>query len=89
MFFALRVAEGRDSAWTSADRAANRHHSDPVGPFFSASDGSVLLRSLNLGPDRGHAHSGGARNRRMAARMARTIAPVTVTSASRKVMARA
>ena len=38
--------------------------------------------------DRGHAHDGGARRRWMAARMARTIGPVTATSASWKVMAR-
>src|SRR3546814_5387121 len=39
--------------------------------------------------DRGHAHDGGVRRRRMAARTARTIGPVTATSANWKVMARA
>jgi len=57
--------------------------------FFSAADGPVLPLSFSLGPDRGHAHDGGARNRRIAARMARTIGPVTASSASWKVMARA
>ncbi len=45
--------------------------------FFSAADGPVLPLSFSLGEDRGHAHSGGARNRRMAARIARSIGPVT------------
>ena len=57
--------------------------------FFSAADRPILPFSFSLGVDGGHAHSGGARNRRMAARMARTIGPVTATSASWKVMARA
>src|SRR3546814_16122276 len=39
--------------------------------------------------DRGHANDGGVRRRRMAARTARTIGPVTATSANWKVMARA
>jgi hypothetical protein len=55
--------------------------------FFSALDGPVLPFSFSLSMDRGHAHSGGARNRRMVARMARTIGPVPATSASWKVRA--
>ena len=46
-----------------------------------------LLLSSNL--DRSHAQSGGARNRWLAARIALTIEPVTATSASWKMMARA
>jgi len=57
--------------------------------FFSAADRPFLPLSFSLGVDGGHAHDGGARNRRKAARMARTIGPVTATSASWKVMARA
>lgn len=53
--------------------------------FFSAEGRPVLPLSFSLDVDRGHAHDGGARNRRMA----RTIGPVTATSASWKVMARA
>lgn len=61
----------------------------PRAVFFSAADGSVLPLSFNLGVDRSHAHSGGARRQRIAARTARTIGPVMGTSASWKVMARA
>jgi hypothetical protein len=57
--------------------------------FFNAADRPVLPLSFSLGVDRRYAHSGGARNRRIAAIMARTIQPVTATSASWKVMARA
>ncbi len=87
--FALSGVWGRTNAWNWADRPTNPDHPGPAAPFFFAADGPVLRLSCSLGPDRGHAHSGGARNRRMAARMARTIGPVTVTSASWKVMARA
>ena len=61
----------------------------PGAAFFSAADRSVQPLSFSLSVDRDHAHSGGARNRRIAARMARTIVPVTATSASWKVMVRA
>jgi hypothetical protein len=50
-------------------------------------DGSVEPLSFCLGLNRDHAHDGGARRRRIAVRMARTIGPVTATSASWKVMA--
>ena len=61
----------------------------PGGVFFSSVDRPVLPLSFSLGVDRDHTHEGGARNRRMAVRTARTIEPVTATSASWKVMARA
>lgn len=57
--------------------------------FFSMADRVVVPLSLRLSHDRSHAGSGGARNRVMVARMARTIAPVTATSASWNLMARA
>ena len=80
---------GRANAWSSADRAVNPQHPGLAAPFSSAAGGPVLRLSFSLGPDRSHAHSGGARNRWIAARMVRTIGPVTATSASWKVMARA
>lgn len=85
MFFALSGVRGR----ANADRPVNPQRPSPAVTFFSVADGPVLPFSFNLGPDRDHAHSGGARNRRMAAIMARSIGPVTATSASWKVMARA
>jgi len=57
--------------------------------FFGALDEAVLPISFCLGLKCGHAHDSGARKRRMSARMARTIGPVTATSANWKVMARA
>ena len=57
--------------------------------FFSTAGRPVLPLSFGLSVDRGHAHSGGARNRRMAARTARTMAPVTAISVSWEMMARA
>src|SRR3546814_1296055 len=63
--------------------------SSDLEPLFRAADGPVLPLSFSLGMDRGHAHDGGVRRRRMAARTARTIGPVTATSANWKVMARA
>ena len=88
-FFALSGVCRRPNAWSSADHAVNPQHPGPAASFFSAVGRPVEPLSLSFSPDRGHAHSGGARNRRMAARMARTIGPVTATSASWKVMARA
>ena len=64
-------------------------HSGPTEMFFSVAGRPVLPFSFSLGVDRDYALSGGARNRRMAARMARTIGPVTDTSANWKVMVRA
>jgi hypothetical protein len=60
-----------------------------AGVFFSGLDRPVEPISFGLGQDRCQAHIGGARSRRMAERIARTIGPVTATSASWKVMARA
>ena len=67
----------------------NAHRLDPAATFFSAADGPVLTFSFCLGQERGHVRSGGARARRMESRIARTIRPVTASSASWKVMARA
>jgi hypothetical protein len=50
-------------------RDASGSWQGPAAPFFSAADGPVLRLSFTLGPDRGHAHCGGARRRRMAARI--------------------
>jgi hypothetical protein len=79
----------RANGRSPVDQASNPQHPGPAVPFFSAADGPVLPLSFSLGQFQRHAHDGGARNRRMAARMARTIGPVTATSASWKVMARA
>jgi hypothetical protein len=88
-FFAPSGLCGRANGWNWADWAADPQCPCLAAAFFSAADRPVEPRSFSLDPDRGHAHDGGARNRRMAARMARTIGPVTATSASWKVMARA
>jgi len=57
--------------------------------FFSASGRLVLPLSFSFGVYRSHAHEGGARSRRMATRMVRTIGLVMATSASWKVISRA
>ena len=71
------------------DQNAKLPWSGPTAMFFSAADGVILPLSFSLGVDCSHAHSGGARRRRIAARMARTIGPVTATSANWKVITRA
>ena len=53
----------------------------PAAVFFSAVGRPVLLLSFSTGLDRTYVHSCPASNRRMAARMERTIGPVTATSA--------
>lgn len=63
-----------------ADHAVNPRHPGPVAGFFSASDGPVEPLSFCLGLDHGHAYEGGVRNRRVAARIALIMAPVTATS---------
>ena len=80
---------GRTSSrmWTAW--AASVHHPGPAATLFSATDKPVLPLSFALGQFQRHAPDGGARNRRIAARMALTIGPVTATSADWKVMARA
>lgn len=57
--------------------------------LFSTLDRIALPFSFSLGRDHGQAHDGGARRRRMAARMAGIIGAVVDTSTSLKVMARA
>jgi hypothetical protein len=71
------------------DRAVMLCHLGRTNTFFSAADKPVLPLSFGLGQFQLHAHEGGTRNRWMAARMARTIGPVTATSAIWKVIARA
>jgi hypothetical protein len=66
----------------------NVHQLGCAATSFSAPDRLVLPLSFTLGQLQRHAHDGGARIRRIAARMALTMAPVTATSASWKVMAR-
>lgn len=89
-FFAPTGACGRARRWNRADRPAKPPRCVRTAALFRIVAGRpVLPLSFSLGVDRRRAHSGGARNRRMAARMARTIGPVTATSASWKVMARA
>ncbi len=88
-FFASTGATGRAGCWNWADQTGKPRRSGLTAVFFSAADTPVLHLSFSLGVDRPHAHDGGARRRRIAARMARTIGPVTATSANWKVMARA
>lgn len=80
MFFPLSGVYDRANARRGADRPLNLQHCGPEAPFFSAPDRLVEPGSWSLGQDRDHAHDGGARNRRMAARMVRTIAPGTANS---------
>lgn len=65
------------------DRAAMLCQLGLTNTFFSAADKPVLPLTFGLGQFQLHAHDGGARNRRMAASMARTIGPVTATSGGR------
>lgn len=85
--FSLSGVCGPADAWNWADRAANPPLPGLVAKFFSAADRPVLRLSCSFDRTHGHAHSGGARNRRKAANIARTVGPVTATSASWKVMA--
>ena len=85
-FFASTGATGRAGCWNWADQTGKPRRSGLTAVFFSAADTPVLHLSFSLGVDRPHAHDGGARRRRIAARMARTIWPVT---ASWKMMVRA
>ena len=78
----------RQHARMWADQAANSPHPGRETTFPSACDRPVLPVSFGFGQVQHHAHDG-ARSRRIATRMARTIVPVTATSASWKVIARA
>ncbi len=60
-----------------ADQASKPQPSCPTAAFSSAADRPVLPLSFRLRLERDHAHDGGARRWRRAARMARTIGPVT------------
>ena len=71
------------------DQTATPPRSGSAVVFFIEAGRPVVPLSFSLAGDRSHAHDGGARNRRMVARMVRTIGPVTATSANWKVMARA
>ena len=88
-FFALIDVRDCGNVRSWVDQAANPHHSGPAMCFSSAPDGLVLPLLFGLDLDSGHAHDGGARKRLIAARLARTIAPVTAPPASWKVMAEA
>jgi hypothetical protein len=87
--FSPSLVCARRNAPMWVDRAAMLCQLGRTNTFFSAADKLALPLSFGLGQFQLQAHDGGARNRRMAARMARTIGPVTATSASWKVMARA
>ena len=63
------MSVGAPKGWNWADQAANPRRPCPAATLFSAADGPVLPLSFSLNPDRGHAHSGGARRRLMAARI--------------------
>lgn len=67
----------------------NPRRNGPIATFFRITGRPVEPLSLSFGPDNGHAHSDGVRNRLIAAKMARMIGPVTDTSASGKVLTRA
>ncbi len=88
-FFAPRGVCGRGNNPDRSDQAATPCRAGAAALFFSAVDRPVEPLSFGLGLDHGHAQNGGARKRWIAARMARTIGPVTATSESWKVMARA
>lgn len=80
VFCVPKGVSGREDARSWADQAANVCNPGPLVKLFSAADRPVEALSFSLVMDRGHAHDGGSRNRRMAARMARTIGPVTAKS---------
>ena len=72
-----------------ANWTAIPQYSGPAVAFFDVAEKPALPLLLGLGLDRCHTYKDGARNPRIAARMALTMAPVTATSASSKVIARA
>ena len=75
-FFVVRAALcGSESARTGAIRPATTFHPRPMATVFGMAGRPVL--PLSFGSGRGHAHDGGARNRWRAARMSRTVGPVT------------
>ena len=88
-FSALSDLRGWVGDWNRADQTAKPLCSGPTAMFFSSAGRPVLPLSFSLGMDRRQAHDGGARNRQMAVRTARTMEPMMATSASWKVMARA
>jgi len=89
VFCPLGFAFGLWTVQARADQATKGPYPSPPRAFSRIPDRLVEPVLFGEGWDRGHAHEGGARNRRIAARMARTIGSVTATSASWKVMARA
>jgi hypothetical protein len=67
------------------ERTANPQRTFPVAALFSAADRPVLPLSLSFGLNRGHAHRGGARRRRMALKksLAKTEPPTNDTTRRR------
>jgi hypothetical protein len=88
-FFGVSAVCSRADSWNTVHQTAKPQCSGSAAVFFRAEDKPVLPLTFSLFVDRDHAHDGGARNRRMAARTARTIGPVVAAMASWKVMARA
>jgi hypothetical protein len=78
-FFAPTGVVGRASCRNRADQTVKPPCPGPGVVLFSPAARPVLPLSSSLDVDHGYMHSGGARNRRMAARIARTIGPVTAT----------
>lgn len=88
VFCVPKSVSGRKDARSWVDQDVNVCLPRPLVKFFLAANRPLLLHSFRLGLGHGHADDGGARSRRMAARMASTIRPVTATSANWKIMTR-
>jgi hypothetical protein len=69
--------------------AANSHRHDPASPAFQRDRQACPAAFVRLGPIRGHAHCGCARNRWIAAGAGRTTGPLAGASACWTVTARA
>lgn len=73
-FCAPKLCCNSQSSRMWLDWTAKPGHPCSAAQFFGAANGPVLSLSFSLDVDRGHAHDGGARRRRIAARMAQNIA---------------
>jgi hypothetical protein len=82
--FALSGICALACAWSWADRGMEPHHPGAVASFFSVVVRHVLPLSFSFRLDRSHTDRGGPRDWWIAARIARTIGPVTSSSASSK-----
>ena len=81
VFFATSGVNSRAGCWNWAVQAMISRRLCPTEAFFNAADKPVLPIWFPLGHFQRHAHDGGALKRQIALWMARTIPPVTATSA--------